>query len=588
MKKRLLPMKNTLARIISFNLCLAILLAALAMPAAPQTTKPPVVEGMETIDAPVEASVRPALTIIGLGVRIGGKTENDGKRFDVKITVTPPQGAPVLLSARIDEAGKFEIPFAQTNAAGTYAVQIVAPDGKGTTSASFEALSPADAFARPADTAAELLEATGDAVDAGKELIDSLPPAPPKEELKAKIDELKENLAQSTDVVGKFRQSLARLAQIPERNPEMTGAFEEIIEKLGAKTAEAKSQTLSLRQQIAKSKKDGVRCDKLDTANEAFNAISFALNLNSKLFELVKNFAIDKGTPRLLAAAAERSGRTPNAATNLFLSDTLKFSVSVLTGGVPSPIGWTMNGIGLINDIAQLQTAKVFDHYCERFEGPVDGNFGIKFINDLDLFWSYNITLKGKLSLRYAKQSQPNEPVHFTGQLEGNATNVDIKENFISINPKLKPFLIARRAYSPVTVPYVEDFGTFARMATPGYFRIPVEGEMNNGKLSLKWLPATNDFSKAFAGKALYIFVFAVPVITIVDLPLQNAAFIFSRAMGNTPTFDVVLDAAKTSQTVTRVFTRNYDDPKGEFAIAMKINVKACNPGCLNNKIIER
>jgi hypothetical protein len=581
-------MKNKLVEIISFNLCFAILLASFTIPVTPQTTKQPVVQGMETIDAPIEATVKPSLTIVGLGVKIGGKTENDGKRFDVKITVTPPQGAPVSLTAKIDDAGKFEIPFALTNSTGRYVVKIVAPDGKGTTSASFEALSPDAAFARPADTAAELLEATDDTADASKELIDSLPPSPPKEELKAKIDELKENLAKSSDVVGKFRQSLARLAQIPERNPEMTEAFEDIIEKLDTKTSEAKSQTVSLRQQIAKSRKDGVRCDKLDTANEAFNAISFALNLNSKLFDLIKNFAIDKGTPRLLAAAAERSGTTPNAATNLFLSDTLKFSVSVLTGGVPSPVGWAMNGIGIINDIAQLQTAKVFDQYCERFEGPVDGTFGIKFLNNLELFWSYNMTLKGKLSLRYAKQSQPNEAVHFTGQLEGNATNIDIKENFISINPNLKPFLIARRAYSPPTVPYVEDFGAFARMATPGYFRIPVEGEMNDGKLMLKWLPATNDFSKAFAGKALYIFVIQVPLITIVDLPMQNASFIFSRAMGNIPTFDVIADAAKTSQTITRAFTRNYDDPKGEFVIAMKINVKACNPGCLNNKIIER
>lgn len=585
MLKRL---KNKFARAVSLNLCVAVLLASIAPNAATAQTKTPTVEGMETVNAPVEAVIKPAATLLNLPVKIVGKTEPDGKRFDVKITVAPPSGAPVLMTTKSDAAGKFEIPFAQTNAAGRYAVKIVAPDGKGAASAAFEVLAPDAAFARPADAAAELLQATSEAADVGKELIDSLPPSPPKEELKAKIDELEDNLAKTPEVVAKFRQSLARLAQIPERYPETSAGFEDLIEKLDETTTKAKTETVSLRATLAKSRRDGVRCDKLDTANEAFNAISFALNLNKEIVELVKNFVIDKGTPRVLAAVAERSGRTPNAATNLFLSDTLKFSVSVLTGGVPSPVGWAMNAIGVVNDIAQLETAKVFDQYCERFEGPVDGTFGIRFLNNLDLFWSYNMTLKGKLSLRYAKQSQPNEAVHFTGQLEGNATKIDIKENFISINPNLKPFLIARRAYAPPTVPYVEDFGAFARMATPGYFRIPVEGEISNGKLTLKWLPATNDFTKLFAGKVLYVFVMQVPLITVVDLPIQNAAFIFSRAMGNTPTFDVTLDAAKTSQSVTRIFTRDYTDPKGEFVIAMKINVKACNPGCLNNKIVER
>lgn len=95
-------LKNKFVKIISLNVCFAIFLASIAPIAKSQTKPPLIVEGIETVAAPIQASVKPAATIKGLSVKIGGATETDGKRFDVKITVTPPQGAPVSLNAKID------------------------------------------------------------------------------------------------------------------------------------------------------------------------------------------------------------------------------------------------------------------------------------------------------------------------------------------------------------------------------------------------------------------------------------------------------------------------------------------------------
>jgi len=69
---------------------------------------------------------------------------------------------------------------------------------------------------------------------------------------------------------------------------------------------------------------------------------------------------------------------------------------------------------------------------------------------------------------------------------------------------------------------------------------------------------------------------------------VQTAAFILINGMTKNPTFDVELDPTKKKQSIARVFTREHSDPKGEFAITWKVSVKACNPGCLNNEIIER
>ncbi len=65
-------MKNQFARIAALNICLTILMNFFAFPAAAQQGKPPTVEGMETVNAPITAEVKPAATLAGLPVKICG------------------------------------------------------------------------------------------------------------------------------------------------------------------------------------------------------------------------------------------------------------------------------------------------------------------------------------------------------------------------------------------------------------------------------------------------------------------------------------------------------------------------------------
>lgn len=596
-KKPLLKINKQMMKYLIKNkrlkICGLACLILLILVAGSRAARAQTVQGMETINAPIEATVKPAAAIAGQKVKITGATEFDGKRFDLKITVTPPSGAdPVTLAGKINQTGKFEIPFDKTSAPGKYTVKVIAPDGKGTATAKFEVFAAAAVFARPVDSTAKMLQTANSAANQAADMIKTLPPSASQEQMLAKVGEIKKHLAKYPAEVDRLRKSLAKLAEIPEKLPATLPAFDNLTAELDRQTAETEQSEANLREQLAKSRKAGALCEDLDTANEIFAAISFMLNLNQEIFSTVKNFLNDKGTPRLMAEAFTASKLPINDDNKFFLTETVKTAAGIFAGGglaAVSPVGWFLTGIGLLNDIAQYQTAKVFGEYCERFEGPVDGTFGIKFYEGQQPFWSYIITLKGKMAVRYAKPKGSGDAVIVKGHIEGNATNFDIKENFIVMNPNLRRFVVARKTFAPPHVPYAEDAGALARMAAPGYFRIPVEGEMIGSKIKLKLLPATSDFSKLYKGKALYVFFSPpLPYMTVVDLPFQNAAFIFSRSMRDAPEFEVATSADGKSRTLERDFPRDHKRENGDFEASFRLSVKMCNPSCINNKVFEQ
>src|SRR6188768_4010786 len=78
-------------------------------------------------------------------------------------------------------------------------------------------------------------------------------------------------------------------------------------------------------------------------------------------------------------------------------------------------------------------------------------------------------------------------------------------------------------------------FGMFARMLSPAYFNIPVEGELNGTRLILKAQPAIADFSSLVENKLFLLavpsFVVPVPAAKTFHFPIEKAQFIISRAL---------------------------------------------------------
>lgn len=548
--------------------------------------------GMKKADAPIEAEITPAVVPPGKPIKIKGSTIADGKRFDVKAIIKPPNGAPITLTEKIDAKGNFEFEFLETASFGKYTVKLTAPDGKGTLGKSFKVLSFSGIFAESAETLTEIADISKEFAKRGEKIVSTQVPSDETRELKSKTDELKRHLADSEQVIGKYVSALNDLSLLIENNPEIATAFQDFAVNLAAETEKSKAAVEKARRELADSEKRGEVCDQLDMLNEAFNAVGFMLNLTTNPIGLAVNFAIDKGLPRGIdAAISKETGLPPTSAKKFAITEGLKNYAAHLAGGAQAltPAGWAGIGIGLANGAAQFAAQNLFVKVCERFEGPISGTFKVVNYDKGVFFWSYEMTLRGKITTQFAKRKNPTEAAKFKGRIEGNVTDIKIVDNtFGTFNKTVQKSLIAKKITTPITIPYIEDFGLAARTATPGFFNLPIMGEIIDNQLSFKWLPPATDFSERFKGKAMFVMltpVLPIPQIITADMPFQNAEFIFTRGLGANPKIDLVKDAAKKEVTAQKVFERKHDSPS--FKLNIEIDVKACSPGCLNNKIVE-
>ena len=175
-----------------------------------------------------------------------------------------------------------------------------------------------------------------------------------------------------------------------------------------------------------------------------------------------------------------------------------------------------------------------------------------------------------------------NAPLRLTGDPEADQLLTDDDNALLigMVEPKYRRPPTARLRFMPLSAPYVEQLGMVARMATPGYFQIPINGEIERDQLTLRveeaaidLLPATNK------GKLVMIWFVPMPHVEIATVPLQNARFIIARGIVEpAPVFPIKVNDERAS--IERQFTRDHKDPVKDIRVQFRVSIKACNPGC--------
>ena len=538
-------------------------------------------QGLQKTDAPLELKASPALVTPGGSITLSGTTV-PMKDAPVAFSIKPAQGAAQALSAKPGPDGTFSVKFAGTKAAGRYDVTATAPDGKVKAQASF-IVGNAGAVAQELKKQVKALLVTVQQAQAvGDDLIATLPPSPALAEAQKKSAALKAKLADGQAVADQFGKAVDNLGQVEQKFPETSPALQPLFDQLADEAQKIEQEDVSITSKINKSKAQGVKCDMLDAANEAFNTVSFGLDLVKEPFDLVKNFVIDKGPGPAMDLALSKSGGSLSDNAKAGFLEGFKTTATLLTGGIAGgPLSWAGVGIGLANDLAQFVTAKVFGKYCDKFEGPMDATFRVELRNNDDPYLQYLVQMKGKLVLRYAKSEDGTSATTtaLNGQIEGNATSFKAWEEAWRLQPEIKNKLMARLLFSPPGWPYTEPTGTVARAASPGNFYIPVHGQMVNGKVSLQIDPARNDFTDLVRVRLYYVVAALVPQIVMVQLPVQKAFFIFDRGTHSKPAFTVKTDSS--ASTIEDTFKRHETVDSGQVDVQWVVHMKACNPGCL-------
>ena len=555
--------------------------ALLVLVAAACSLGDAIAQGLQKVDAPIDVTVKPALSAPGASVKISG-TSVPMKEAVVTVTVKPPQGAVQTLTAKPAADGTYSVTVTATKVAGRYDVTATAPDGKAKAQGSFFIGNPGAATQALVTQLDAMLAAVTQAQAVGDQLVATLPPSPAQLDGQKKSATLKAKLADGHTALAALGKSMEPINQLVQDQPDAMQALQPLYDGLADDAKELETQSKAITDKVAKSKAEGVKCDMMDAANEAFNAVSFGLDIAKKPSDLIKNFLIDKGPGPVLDIIAKKTGIAPSDAVKFEVIEKFKTAVTsysaALAGG---PAGWTGIAIGLANDMAQYYTAKVFSKYCEKFEGPMDGQFRVELRTENQPYLQYLVKMQGKIVLRYAKGDggAGSPTVAISGQIEGNAIAFQAWEEAFRLDTRIQNSLMARLLYPPIGVPYIESAGSIARAASPGNFYIPVHGQLVNGKMKLQIDPARNDFTDLVRVRLYYVFMALVPQIEMVELPVQKAFFIFDRGLHSKPEFDIKTDS--TSSTLENVFKRDETVDNGQVNVQWNIHIKACNPGCL-------
>lgn len=532
---------------------------------------------------PIDVSASPAAAAPGAAIKISGTTGHDGKQTTVAVVVTPPAGAPAKLSAAANAAGGYSVTYAETGAAGTYQIKATTPDGKSAATGSFTILTGSDVADATVAAMDDLVKAAAEADASVAQRIASMPASPPQQELGAKLDQLKTRLAEAPKQTAAFKQSWQRIQTVVDQYPALLPVFQPTLTQLADWDGQAKREAARIRQELNASASKGATCDTIDNVVQTLNWVSYALDFIGKPFEILRSLVTDKVLPE---KADKYIGQLPVATrTNarFMFTEAIKFGDAVLQG----PTAWVASTVSFAADLAAFAGQKLFDRFCEQFQGPFTASLHSDFFDHGRKYWTYDLDLSGQLVLRYAKASSSGQAIHFTGQYEGNATRATLWDDFLVIYPKMASDVMWHAARPPVVHPVnsMERWGgRLPKRAFGGStsFTIPVEGDFIGDKIVVR-LAAAAQHDLDLKGKVIYIFVAPgafFPETVSADAPYQTAYWIISRGIGMKPEFTVTIDQKNRISIISRDFSREAKGGDDSYTASFKASVKACNPEC--------
>jgi hypothetical protein len=440
------------------------------------------------------------------------------------------------------------------------------------------------------ETLTRVFQLVAEGSAAARQVMLASPPAPPRDQMLDTLKVLDDSLKKSKEAVQAYGAALKVIGKAVEEHGETAPVATAVFSKLNPIVDELSDRLPDLTMQLALAKKLTEFCEDLTLLQEALTALSWATNLTSKLSTTLLNVAISTGTPAAVDALAGQSLPAPAKAA---ITSALKIAANVMAGGTDDrgklkPVNWYRAVYTIVTDAAAYLGKAVFDQFCERFEGPLAARFQVDLNQNAKPWLKYGIRLDGKLVVNYGKGGVGGR-IPVAGYFEGNASQYSLWEQVDLLLPMMEPRYrtppTLRLKFVPPPTPYIDALGGVMRAGTIGYFRVPVSGELVDGKLTLRVEQAATDFGERIAGKLVLIWLMPIAPFIHVEtatVPFQKARFILARGIQEpAPKFDVVVDKAANRSIVERVFTRDHKDPAADIRVQFEIKVKACNPRCM-------
>lgn len=534
---------------------------------------------------------------------------------------------PTVIDVVADVDGSFEAEFTPETI-GTHEVEVRDPERGQTGEASFEVADLSDLVDEPdcakkkdgtnkggiEAEAEKLTETTGAIIDAVAGKLDALPASPAKDEAKAKLAELQGAMKALRDQgrSPEWVNGVGHLVTLQSVASEMRVATMGLSARLKTWHAVARRANARASTVLAEATRGNLLCDQLDVAINGLKAVDFFLGLLTKPGAYFVDWA-KENVPTKLVSMIPAVKRTKAG------TEAVETSWKGITTFAPlredaAKGHYKVEFAGGVNKMAYAMSAfmvsRMFERYCQTFQGPVTGKMTAEFRRNGNLYWTYTVEIKGDIILRYPKDAK-GDAIALTGEIMGNAMSFRSWDNAIPVLfPELAQGTVLKAvrqdpmglgdikvlnetqrlkgkkilgqdipSFNPLTT-ILDQGGVMVRAGfTPNFFRVPVHGDLRGDTLRLEVMPAAVDFDDA----RTKVLVLMLPVlsmrITLQDyaLPFKGAQFLMLRAMDDGPA-EFTVQRSGTTMTIARQFERR--KPGDEATGVYNLSVKACNPSC--------
>lgn len=593
-------------------LCAAVLslLVALAGTASPSVAADEVTEAVkhahpsdESDPFPITVEVEPSLVVVlkgesgmaGRKVTIKGRTLAMGPGSDKPVRIAIDSDDPPVrteIDATVGKQGEYANNEFAAVQEGKYTITATAPDGRGTATATLTAVGVPDLGERAADSLQKATAAVDETLDDLEQKIDEQPDSPAKTEAVKKLAKIRpahkafEQTDPAATIHGFFGAIQTRGALLEKQLPKMR--------EIAQTVAGLDDSTEQLTRMQSELNTADMTCEAMAMTLEVAKAIGTVLSFEAKLTRQVAGMSKD-----VLADVASNKAKQPlGAAGGLGASFLVKNGKKLIKA--EKVIDGTRSANGLMADFAAFATEQVFEAYCKRFVGPVDGVFTGKFYRMVHgkrtMWWKQSYKLSGRILLRYPR-SATGKHIRMTGRIEGYAHSFDSwDDGMVAFDEKgiTKGAIIAEVYFKPYDLVTetgakaisqgtgalsAQVWGSLAGGLLPNSFAMHVRGEYDGDSISLLIGDRITDFTAAT--KAVNVVVSPLntlgPTVVWYPLPYVDAHSVFAGGADDKPIRLPVFTRGKVMTaegTVDNI--ENTKHAHGEYHLKFKL----CNPGC--------
>lgn len=555
--------------------------------------------------AGVSVRIRPSgPVLVDTAIGIEGMAPLDGAG-PVAITVKLPDGRLAPLSVNPAANGDYSARFGDTARAGVYGVSVSSPGGKLVGSARFEIVVMDEvevleiAVAKALEESKAIDRVLDDTLRDLDAQLPKLPDNPAREELKTRLDEIKAERQRTRSNSAAIKEVLEPIRAFAASDPAFKPLLRLPAQALDDWTRRSADERQRIVNQLDASRRANVTCEQLERVVEGFKfaaalakALVEPLSLITDPFkELVKNVAQKLAIPaltRLNLAPDKLRGLLDKLAQQ---KESLETAVGKAYGHAESKKKSQNGLLEKLGNAAAWLAGKVFDRYCERFSGAFDGEMFAEFFAQKggEKWWEYSIRYKGQLDLRYAKNEMAGAATRVNGEFTGQAVKFTLDEDAIRVGwPKL---MASARLFKRTVLPLpwllgaplpdeprgVEIDGKAAAVLVKPYsFMVPVEGELVDDVLTLRFKAATSDYTAN--ARVVYVIVSPlslVPAATAFELPYKDAGFFFLRVSNGEPVKLKVRRGAK-AMSVSDTISNDKGNAIAKGRYQLKLDL--CNP----------